>query len=226
MKSKGKQCNVAKEAAKEGVLASTVYKQLAGRCSCAQVAQEVQLLTPVEEFTMAGNILKQAGHADAPKPAAIVEMAKEIMQKQPGWPQHAEPKMGKNWAGQYIKCWDKMLSGYSTSNQDDVCTQALNPCNISKYIQVRRYLQNVWNNQPQHKHAANKSPVMQGKFHQTHVIGPKGKKCQKKAQDGNQSSLTLMITICANGTLLMPPFIIFPRKKLWQSYCEVNSTDA
>jgi hypothetical protein len=39
------------------------------------------------------------------------------------------------------------------------------------------------------------------------VVGPAGIKVQHQQQSGNQENITVLLTICANGTLIAPTVI-------------------
>ena len=54
------------------------------------------------------------------------------------------------------------------------------------------------------------------------VIGPAGKKIQYKQQKGSRETITVLVTICADGTAL-PPAVIFKGKAYLVKWLEQDN---
>ena len=61
-----------------------------------------------------------------------------------------------------------------------------------------------------------------GCFYTHHVIGPAGKKIVKEITgDGNQKNITVLVTICADGSTI-PPLVIFKGETYFCKWGENN----
>jgi hypothetical protein len=57
------------------------------------------------------------------------------------------------------------------------------------------------------------------------VIGPKGKKVQHQQRDGNRENITVIATICADGTSL-PPAVLFKGQAFQVKWAQDNPMKA
>jgi hypothetical protein len=112
---------------------------------------------------------------------------------------------------------------YWSSGLDNKHGQALKPNNTKDYFDALEELNNLQQFKAKNVYGADESCFMiemgtkqhvigmKGKKMQ-HVIGMKGKKMQHVQWDGSRESVTLLVTICAVGTVPMKPTVIFTSK--------------
>lgn len=86
--------------------------------------------------------------------------------------------------------------------------RAVNPITKAEYF---RLLKKVWeqHNIPDNLvYGADETGIQTGIGIIEHVIGPAGQKMQYQQRSGNQENITVLPTICADGTTV-PPIIIY-----------------
>ena len=104
---------------------------------------------------------------------------------------------------------------------------ALNPTNVREYFEVLSEIDRVRHIKPENKYAMDESPFLIGMESTARVIGPAGQRLQHRLHDGNRESVSLVVTICANGTVPFPPTIILAGHnflKRWASHNTLNAT--
>ena len=119
-------------------------------------------------------------------------------------------QVGKGWSYQFIKHHTGELSTYWSSTLNTKHGLALNPTNVREYFEVLVEIDHERHIKPKYKFAMDESPVLLGMEMTTHVIGPVGQKLQHKLHDGNRESASLVVMICADGSVPFPPTIILP----------------
>lgn len=73
--------------------------------------------------------------------------------------------------------------------------------------------------------ASNKSGFQPGMGFKKRVIGPAKQKTQHLQQDGNRENITIIVTICADGTDI-PPTVIYKGKSFSTSWHNENTLGA
>jgi len=58
------------------------------------------------------------------------------------------------------------------------------------------------------------------------VVGPAGKRIQHQQKTGNRENITVMVTICADGSLPVPPAVIFKGNKYLVKWKQDNPANA
>ena len=77
---------------------------------------------------------------------------------------------------------------------------------------------------PELIYGADEMGIQQGLGCQTRVIGNNGKKIQHLRRSGTRENITVIVTICADGTSL-PPAVIFKGESFQSSWKQDNPLD-
>lgn len=183
-----------------------------------------QLFPPAEEDVLVAFARNQAQRQLPLTHPLLHEKANRILKL------HTHPPftVGKTWSYRFLNRHRPELAMYWSSNMDDKRAHALNPTNSKEYFEVLTEICPKHHIQPKFKFAMDESPIFIGRnVPRVQVIGPAKAKRQAKRQDDNRESLSLVVTICADGSIPMPPTIIFTGKnfmKRWSDYNVLNVT--
>lgn len=78
---------------------------------------------------------------------------------------------------------------------------------------------------PEHIYGADKTGIQMGIGNRKHVVGPAKGHVQHQQRSGNQENITVIVTICADGTSLAPA-VIFKGSGYQVEWNEENPLDA
>ncbi len=116
-------------------------------------------------------------------------------------------RLGKQWHHNFIDRHQRVLSTHWSSPLDSKRTSSLTAQAVEGHFKC------VWETQEKYSIAAeldygmDESPIILGFSTKKRVIGRAGAKQQHSRRDGNRESLTIVETICADGTTLTPTII-------------------
>ena len=132
----------------------------------------------------------------------------------------------KWWSYWFLDRHGGKLSTYWSSTLNTKRGFALNPTNVQEYFEVLMEIDHEWHIKPKFKFAMDESPVLLGMEMTTHVIGPAGQMLQHKLHDRNQESTSLVVMICADGSMPFLPTIILSGKNYLKHWAKHNALNA
>ncbi len=212
-------------AAMHNVSSTTLSRRHKGEKSIQQFNQEKQMLTLTEEQVLVEFILQMARRMLPPTLSMISEKAAAIVSaRSDPASSNTNQEIGHNWVYRFLDRHHSTLKQYTESPLDSKRGRALNPTTLGEYFDVVEEIKNKRNLKPENEHAADETGVILDRGGGVErVVGPTGLRGQHRLRDGTRESLTMMCTICANGTVSLPPTVIFRGVRFQSKWDKVNT---
>ena len=129
-------------------------------------------------------------------------------------PDHYGPEfkgVGIRWTERFVQRHSDRIGMYWSSGLDTKRGRAVNPTANAKWQELLRQLLEDFNLQAEDIYGTDETGFMTGVGLKERVIGRRGKKVQHQQRGGNRETITVIPTICADGTSI-PPAVIFKGK--------------
>lgn len=141
-----------------------------------------------------------------------------------------EDGLGKNWSGRFLQKHSNRLSPYWTHGLDHSRARAVNPTTKEAYFELlAKVIRGDGTEEDkivdELKYGADETGMQQGVGGRERVVGPKGQSVQHQQQGGDRENITVLCTICADGTSL-PPAVIFKGEYFQTSWAQENPLNA
>ena len=133
--------------------------------------------------------------------------------------------LGKNWATCLIMKHYDQLGMYWSSALDGSCGRAVNPVTNDEYFTILKQVREDFNIPDELVYGADETGIQTGIGVTEHVIGPADANMQHQQQSGNRENITVLPTICADGTSL-PPTVIYKGESFQTKWLQENPLDA
>ncbi len=132
-------------------------------------------------------------------------------------------KFGHNWIQHFeAQHQDRLVTAWMKS-LDTLHAAAVNPTNIKHYFNLLGAVMNKYNFKDENIYSFDKTGCpFSGDETKEHVYTSQGESVQYKQSEGNQENVTAMVTICADGTYLVP-ITIFKGKHIQKAWHKANS---
>ncbi|KAJ3558729.1 hypothetical protein NM688_g746 [Phlebia brevispora] len=139
---------------------------------------------------------------------------------------HSSITVAKCWSYRFLDRHHGELSMYWSSGMDNKHGHALDPRNAKDYFDMLTEICKKNNIKTKFKFVMDESPIMLGRSgSRQRVIGPVGQKRQPCLQDDSRDSLSLVVAVCADGSLAMRPTVIFQGKNFMKKWNEHNHSN-
>jgi hypothetical protein len=156
----------------------------------------------------------------------LEEHANEILQARLG---ATFGGVGKNWASRFVEKHSNHLSSYWCHPLEHSRARAGNPHTKEAFFSLlERTIEGDNNQEPISNEliwGTDETGIQQGLGTRQRIIGPKGKKIQHQQRSGDRENITIIVTICADGTSL-PPSVIFKGELFQTSWRQNNPLNA
>lgn len=181
-------------------------------------------LLPEETEVVIDNTLLIARRAFPVNVAGIQKRANEILMAREG--ERFKP-VGKNWADRFMTRHHDRLQTYWGSPLDTKRGQALNPTSNKEYWEgIGAIIDNNGHPiPPQKRFDTDEVGFVMCMTKKCHVVGPAGKKIQHAQRDADREMVTVVNTICADGTSLKPTVIYKGKNWLGRWRKQANPLD-
>jgi hypothetical protein len=195
--------NVSEVARKFNVERSTLSKHFRGkRGSIAKANERKQLLSNSQETVLANHIQRLCDWCLPPTPAMVATWAEKLCGQKPN----------KNW-----------LAGFKARHKDVLDCRFLNAIDLARhkadstasyrqYFSTLKEKMNQYSIQPHNCYNMDEKGFLIGRLHKVRRLFPKALVQRQKllgaGQDGSRQWITLIATICADGSSL-PPALIY-----------------
>lgn len=136
-----------------------------------------------------------------------------------------EGGVGKQWSHRFVEKYSEELSTYWSRPLDTSRGRAVNPSTNETWFKLLGETIKDNNIPEELQYGVDETGVQPGGGLRERVIGPKGKKVQHQQQDGNRENITVIATICADGTSL-PPAVLFKGQAFQVKWAQDNPTKA
>ncbi len=133
--------------------------------------------------------------------------------------------VGVNFVARWIQQQHQHLGMYFSQTIEHKRGRAVNPINNANYFKLLGSLLEEKNIMADTLFAADESGFQTGTGMKERVVGEAGKKIQYQQRDGNRETITVMVTICADGTAI-PPAVIFKGKSYLVKWLQNNPLNA
>ena len=182
---------------------SVLSKHFHGRRVSIAKANEIkQLLTNKQELVLVNEIKRLCDWCLPPTPAIVTLWASRICSKEPG----------KNWAAGFKARHKDILDCRYLNTIDLARHKADSKASYSQYFTILRQKMEQYSIQPQNCYNMDEKGFLIGHLQKEQRIFPKALMQQKRllgtGQDGSREWITLIATICADGSSL-PPALIY-----------------
>ncbi|KAF9519519.1 hypothetical protein BS47DRAFT_1288344 [Hydnum rufescens UP504] len=184
---------------------TTLGHPLNGKMSISQSNEAKSHLNQAESEVLIVFILKMADRGFPLTLQKIVaDYALQVVQENsPGI-----QKLGINWAHWFVTKHSDHLASLWSSGLDTVWAAAINPENVKHYFDILGSVYAKYEPCLENIYGMDESGFPLGGSERECVIGHQGTKCQKKRCDGDKENVTVLATICTDGTSV-PPAVIF-----------------
>lgn len=118
-----------------------------------------------------------------------------------------ETGLGKNWGSHFITRRHERLSMCWSSALDSSRSRAVNPITKEEYFRILKEAREKYKIPDELVYGADETGIQSGIGVMERVIGPAGTKLQHQQQSGNRENITVLPTICADGTSVAPTVI-------------------
>lgn len=152
------------------------------------------------------------------------EHAEEILRTRLG-NTFAEDGLGKNWATRFITRHYKRIGMYWSLALDTSRGRAVNPITKAEYFKIIEDVTQEYGIVDELVYGADETGIQTGIGVTERVIGPAHAKMQHQQRSGNRENITVLPTICADGTSV-PPTIIYKGECFQTRWLQDNPLDA
>ena len=211
-KDAGENVSYTEVAAEFGVNRCTVRRRvLSVGLSLSEFNASKQKLTPAEEEVLVTSILKASRRGFPPTHHQISMEADSIQFAHLG--QSYQP-VGKKWVDEFLWCHNKVVKTHWSTPLSTVRAQSANPRSIHNFLTDLVKREVVDNHvPPELLYQIDETSTPQQLGIKLRVVGPRESRRQHLQESGTKENITILVTICADGTAL-PPTIIFKNKGL------------
>ncbi len=133
--------------------------------------------------------------------------------------------VGVNFVARWVEQQYQHLDMYFSHSIEHKRGRAVNPKNNEDYFKLLGSTLEKKGIMADTLFAADESGFQTGTGMKERVVGKVGKKIQYQQRDGNRETITVMVTICADGTAI-PPAVIFKGKSYLVKWLQNNPLNA
>lgn len=170
-----------------------------------------QKLAPAEEEVLVESILEASRRGFPPTHHQIAMEADCIQSAR--LDQSYQP-VGKQWVNEFLRRHNKVIKTHWSAPLSTLRAQSANPWAIHNFLTGLVKREVVDNHvPPELLYQIDETSTPQQLGIKLHVVGPRESRRQHLQESGTKENITVLVTICADGTAL-PPTIIFKNKEL------------
>jgi hypothetical protein len=195
-----------------------------GGQSLTEANRKKSWLTDVEQDLLIQFVLELAHRGFPLSPTRLREHSEYILRARLG-DSFPEEGLGKNWAMQFITKHHDRLGMYWSSPLDGSRGRAVNPVMKAEYSAILKQVREDFNVPDELVYGADETGIQSGIGVTERVIGPASVKMQHQQRSGNRENITVLPTICADGTSL-PPTVIYKGESFQTKWLQENPLDA
>ena len=182
-----------------------------------------QKLTRVEEETLAKNIPQLADRGFPPTREGVTEMGNLLLRTRLG---HSFQPLGIHWIDRYLGRMCHTLGSKWSRPLDIIRAEYLTQEAVNDWFHniVKTYVVDA-GIEPQNIYGMDETGFQLGDHGRQRVIGRKNAKSQHKQTGGDHETITVLATICADGSYLNPS-IIYKGTNVMKKWGERNVANA
>lgn len=184
---------------------NTLLRRVNGCKSCADTNAAKSLLTPEETETVIKFAEELCERGIPLTHRTLEEHVNFILTSRLGT---GFCGVGKNWTDRFLEKHSDRLKTFYASPLDRTRANAVNPVTHKMFFDLLEKTLKEHNIDQDCIYAADETGFMPGRACRSKVIGKAHTKGQHRKESGNRQNITVMPTICADGTSI-PPLVIF-----------------
>jgi len=184
-------------------------------------SQRRQKLSPEEEDTIVRAVIDQGNRGFPFSHDRVERIANEILMTRTGSNDH----VGKNWVDRFINRHEDQVHTYWTKHLPGNRAGAVNPTNVRSWEDILNDEVVVPGIRPEDMYGMDETHMPPEFAQMRRVIAGKGKSIQYEQGGSTKETVTVLVTICADGTTLRPN-VIFKAKRLAPEWFDDNIVDA
>lgn len=212
-------------ASKHGVNYKTLGNLAKGGRSMSAFNASKQRLTPEEERILVDFILNSADRGNPPVTKAIRILANSIIHARNGTIDPAK-EVGEDWVHYFLRRHVDELQTHWSRPLDTQRARALNPDVTRHWFEeiVKKRIIDT-GTRPQDMYGMDESGFPPSDQGTQRVVGRRGTKTQHKQGTANRENVTVLVTVCADGTMVKP-CIIFKGQNIQGGWGNDNIAEA
>jgi hypothetical protein len=203
---------------------NTLMRHAKGGVTLTQSNQQKSWLTPEEEKNIVNFTIEIAQCGFPLSPRRMREHCEAILRHRLG-DKFPEGGLGKDWSNRFITKHHDRLSMYWSSALDSSRGRAVNPVTNNEYFMLLKEAREKDNIPDELVYGADETGIQAGIGVTERVIGPAGAKIQHQQRSGARENITVLPTICADGTSLAPT-VIYKGEAFQTKWLQENPLDA
>jgi hypothetical protein len=136
-----------------------------------------------------------------------------------------EKGLGRDWGNRFITKHHDRLGMYWSTPLDSSRGRAVNPITKEEYFKLLKEVREIYNIPDELVYGADETGIQSGIGVTERVIGPAGAKLQHQQRSGTRENITVLATICADGTTVAPT-VIYKGEAFQTKWLQENPLDA
>ena len=185
---------------------NTLARHGKGGITLTQSNKQKSWLTAEEEENIVKFTIEMAQRGFPLSPRRLKEHCEAILQHRlgAGFPERG---LGKDWGNRFITRHHERLSMCWSSALDGSRGRAVNPITKEEYFRILKEAREKYDIPDELVYGADETGIQSGIGVTERVIGPAGAKLQHQQRSGTRENITVLPTICADGTSVAPTVI-------------------
>lgn len=208
---------------------STVFERSMGRESIGEFnANTKRWLTPAEEEAVVAFTIDTAQRGFPLSHKRLKEHVDSICRAKKG-ESFPATGVGKEWTSRFVERHSDRLHPYWSRPLDNLRARAVNPTTTAAYFDLLEEVLKGSDGEdpisPDCIYGMDETGLQQGVGASERVIGASGQKRQYQQRGGDRENITVLVTICADGTSI-PPAVIYKGQAFHSSWVQDNPVKA
>ena len=181
-------------------------------------------LTQEEEDVIVLFAMEMAERGFPLSPRRLREHAEQILRRRMGslFPENG---LGKDWTTRFITRHYDRLGGYWSTPLDKSRARAVNPHTVEEYFKILAEIRAEHNIPDELCYGVDETGIQTGVGTTEYVLGPKGQSVQHQQRSGNRENITIIPTICGDGSTTAPA-VIYKGEGFQTKWLQENPLDA
>ncbi|CAK5270732.1 unnamed protein product [Mycena citricolor] len=206
-----------------GLSYGTLHRRIKGGKSRQEAHASQQKLSPAQEWALVGFIRESADMGFPLTHKQIIEYTNAVRQAMHGTECEA---VGKKWVFAFLDQHSESLQTHWSKPLDSQRAKSLNETAVASWVELVRKWVVELAVAPECVYGMDESGFPTGYTGKDRVVGARGTKTQHKQGGASRQNITALVTIRADGKMVVPPMIIFPGSKFQSSWNNRNTINA
>lgn len=202
----------------------TLNRLANGGVSISEHNAKKHWLTGEEENVIVLFAVEMAERGFPLSPRRLREHAEQILHKRMGslFPENG---LGKDWTTHFITRHYNRLRRYWSSPLDKSRARAVNPHTVEEYFNILEEIRIKHKIPDELCYGVDETGIQMGVGTTEYVLGPKGQSVQHQQRSGNCENITIIPTICGDGSSTAPA-VIYKGEGFQTKWFQENPLDA